>query len=242
MDRFFLILSYMTCLPVPLKRIMTEEDLGHGTRWFPVAGAVIGAGLCLVVILAESLWTPVVAGIAAVSFWAFITRGLHLDGVADIFDALGGGATRDRALEILKDSRIGAFGAIALFCLLGIKWAVIVSLNREALAWLFVAPIVARWSVVLAIFWFPPARPDGMGRRFTAACGRLEVLVASTLAAAFVFPLMGLNGLIPFGVSALGMALVGWRLNAVLGGLTGDCYGCIGELVEVAVLLVGIAI
>ncbi len=235
---FLLALSFLTALPVPLCRIMTEEDLGHSTRWFPVVGMIIGGLLWSVYSGGSLVLSKPVAAVLTLALWAWITRGLHLDGLADTFDGLGGGVDRERALEIMKDSRIGTFGAISLFLILAMKGALLASLDGPGSVALFLSPIFGRWGLVLSVFFFPPARKDGMGRRFTGSCGLVEVVVASILVILSLFPAgwMGVALLVGAGVAAIS---IGLRISAKLGGLTGDSYGCVCEMTEVVVLVLG---
>ncbi|EFC91788.1 cobalamin 5'-phosphate synthase [Dethiosulfovibrio peptidovorans DSM 11002] len=240
--RFLLALSFLTCIPVSLKRTMTEEDLGHATRWFPLVGAVIGLILWGVFRISSSVWGAYVAGASTLAVWAALTRGLHLDGLADTFDGLGGGVTKERALEIMKDSRIGTFGAVAIFCLLTLKLAVLSSMGSELSEWIFVAPVLSRWSMVLAVAGFSTARKNGLGRRFKSYCGVTEMVFASFLGLVPVVALTGWKGLAVMGGAGLTMWFVGYRISSSLGGLTGDSYGCICEVVELFVLLSGTAV
>ncbi len=100
-------------------------------------------------------------------FWVFLTRGFHLDGLADTADGVGRGASRGERLAIMKDSRIGAFGVLVLFCLLLLKFTLLGELEGQFyLRALILAPASGRWIMVLAIFSFPSAKKGGMGQRF----------------------------------------------------------------------------
>lgn len=236
--RFLLALSFLTALPVPAVPIVTEEDLGHSTRWFPAVGAVIGSFLWILYGLGSPVLPGSAASVLTLALWVLITRGLHLDGLADTFDGLGGGGGRKRALEIMKDSRIGTFGALAVFMVMAMKISLLASLGKEGSVVLFLSPVLGRWSLVLSIRLFRPARPDGMGRRFAGYCGFPELFFASALALIFVlFSLW--RGLALFLTAALTTVFTGLCISSKLGGVTGDSYGCICELTETAVLLAG---
>lgn len=236
---FLLAVSFLTSIPVSLGRIMCDEEMGHSTRWFPAVGAVIGCLLALAFVLLNGVTSPSVKAAIVLIVWMALTRGLHLDGLADTFDGLGGGASRERALEIMKDSRIGTFGALAIGAVLILKFATMSSLSGEDFRWVLVSPVLARWGIVLAIFFFPPARRDGAGRIFIKSCRWLELSIASCFTLAVSIALMGWIGLAITGLSGLISLTLGSLISGRLKGLTGDSYGCICEITEVLVLLVG---
>jgi adenosylcobinamide-GDP ribazoletransferase len=165
---------------------------------------------------------------------------LHLDGVADVFDALGGGrGKRDRMLAIMRDSRIGAHGAVALVLLLAAKLVAVAVLVRAGATWtLYACPIAARWAVVWIVVGFPYARPDGLGRAFNGH-GRAVHVLAATCVATLALAWLGPRAVMP-AVAALASAVaVGVWLWRHLGGLTGDVYGAAIEVAEVSFLIVG---
>lgn len=236
---FFLALSFLTALPVSFRRIMSEQEMGHSTRWFPAVGAVIGFISATVFALFHCVASTSVTASMALIVWMALTRGLHLDGLADTFDGLGGGASRERALEIMKDSRIGTFGALAIGAILMIKFAALSSLTVEYFRWVLITPVLARWGVVLAIFFFPPARKDGSGRIFVSSCRSLELSISSFFTLALSVALLGWVGLAIMGMLGLVSLALGTAISGRLNGLTGDSYGCICEIVEALALLAG---
>lgn len=225
--------AFLTRLPVPTGATSPRE-LGRAVAWFPAVGAALG-GLVVGVhaLLAGRLAAPVVA-VAVVAVLAGATGGLHLDGFADVFDALGGGrGSRDRMLAIMRDSRIGAHGAAALGLLLAAKLAAV----AQAPAWaLFAAPVVARWAVVPLIVGFPYVRPEGLGQAFHGHAGAAQ-LVGATAIAALALVGFGTPAVLCAGVGvAAALALAIW-MDRRLGGLTGDVYGAAIELAELAFLV-----
>lgn len=237
--RFLLALSFMTSIPITLGRMMSDEEMGQSTRWFPAVGGVIGVLVSSLFVLSSYVLPPLVSGAIALIFWIAITRGLHLDGLADTFDGLGGGATRERALEIMKDSRIGTFGALAIGSVLILKFASLSSFGPRGFYWILLSPILARWAVVWSIFHFPPARKDGAGRVFVSSCRRLELSVASAFALVASTVLLGWIGMVVLGVTGVVAYFVGCWICRHLKGLTGDSYGCICEMIEALVLVFG---
>ena len=233
--------SFLTRLPVPGGAAVTERDLGRSVLWFPLVGAALGAALIGAASLLQGRPGHLAAGptaVVLVALLAALTGGLHLDGLADTFDAWGGGrGDRTRMLEIMRDSRIGAHGAAALCLLLvGKVFALRELLARGALFPIFAAPVFARFAVVPLLILFRYARPAGLGSPF----GR-ETRAGYALAAALL-PIglcvwAGSRAVIP-AAAALATALAcGWALDRRLGGLTGDVYGAALELAELAFLI-----
>ncbi|MGK7867737.1 adenosylcobinamide-GDP ribazoletransferase [Falsiroseomonas sp. E2-1-a20] len=208
-----------------------ERDLPRALACFPLAGAVLGGMTALVLLAAAQVFPLYLAVLVALAFDAWLTRGLHEDAVADFCDGLGGGRTAEDALRIMKDSRIGAFGALGLGFGVALRGAGLVAMEdpgRAALA-LVVAGAAAR-LLMLAVLWRVPALP-GLGARFAQAMdGRRfgqAVLLASPvfLLAAWVSP----GGVALAALAGLGF--LGWYralLLRRLGGSTGDAVGAAG--------------
>jgi len=229
--------AFLTRLPVwrgPLR----DEDLGRSVSFFPLVGLVLGLGVTGLAAAVQGHLPPGLIAILLAALLAGLTGGLHLDGVADVFDALGGGR-RDRArmLEIMRDSRIGAHGAAALILVLLAKvtaLAQVVAAND--LVALLAFPTVARWLVGLLVVLFPYVRREGLGRAFSGEAGRIQLGVASAITVVVV-GVLGTQLILPaLGAAAVVFAFAFW-LHHRLGGLTGDVYGAAVELGEVVMLL-----
>jgi adenosylcobinamide-GDP ribazoletransferase len=229
--------QFLTRFPVP-GPALRGSDLGRSTAWFPVPGAVMGlavAGGCLAV---EGHLPPALAAVLAVAALAWMSGGLHLDGVADVFDGLSGGhGDREKILRIMRDSRIGAHGATALALVLAAKVAALAALLARGEVWpLVAAPALARFSAVPLVAFVPYARAEGLGKAFQGTTGGREVAVAAVLASAAVAPFAP-AALGPAAAALLAAATLAAALRRRLGGLTGDGYGAAIEVVEVAFLV-----
>lgn len=214
--------------------------------WLPAVGLVVGALTAAAVWLTSLILPPALCGVLGCLVWVAVTGGLHLDGVADCGDGLVVEALPARRLEIMKDSRLGTFGGLALFFVLMLKTAALSVLGtRGGATWsgfLFVAGACCLAAVlgrcaVFAAMRLPSARPGGLGEAATEGVARRHERLA--LAAALGLGL--LNG--PRGIGALIAAGIVTRLllsaaKQRLGGVTGDVFGCLVEVVECAVLLV----
>ena len=247
MKGFRAALGFLTILPVSPRG---PDALSHARAYFPLVGLLLGAllaGLDLLLsgylFLPEGMFVSLAPSHLLVSAFlvvtlAVITRGLHLDGFMDSCDALFGGYTRERRLEILRDPHVGAFAVTGVACLLIIKCTALAGLLHP-LRWhvLILFPCLSRWAMLLVMELYPYARSEGLGSAFQGARGRLQLffgfictLIASLLA-------MGIPGLILL----LAASLIAWITSAwvsrMLGGLTGDVYGAVNEVVETAVLV-----
>lgn len=120
--------QFLTRVPVPAWVGFEAAWLQGCLRYFPVVGALVGLGGALVLAAAAAWWAPAVAVVLSMAWTVWLTGGFHEDGLADTCDALGGAVSRERALEIMKDSRIGSYGALALVLTLGLKAAVLIAL------------------------------------------------------------------------------------------------------------------
>jgi adenosylcobinamide-GDP ribazoletransferase len=185
--------------------------------------------------------------VLVVGGWALLTRFLHWDGLADTVDGIGGGSTPERRLEIMRDSHIGAFGAVAIGLVALVQVASVALLISRGVLWpLLVAPVVARFSVSLASWELPAARPDGLGRAVIGTAGLHEKIVAAVALLALLACLfLGATQRQFVFVSGAGIVAgiaVPRLLSKQVGGMTGDLFGATVLLVETAVLLMGAVI
>ncbi|TNC70863.1 adenosylcobinamide-GDP ribazoletransferase [Rubellimicrobium roseum] len=230
-------LMLLTRLPVPW-RLAAPRGARAAWAW-PLAGAVVGllaAGVAAGA-LALGLAPPVAAALALAA-QALATGGLHEDGLSDSADGLWGGATPERRLEIMKDSRIGSYGALALVLGLLIRWSALAALFAQGAVWgpVLAAAALSRWPMALLLGALPPAREGGLARLVgrpqagTLLLGGLAALVLALLA----------SGIAALG-AALAVAAIAWAwtrlVRARLGGQTGDTCGAAQQLSEIAALL-----
>ena len=237
-----LALTFLTVFPWFRFDEVTSGDLARSMFWFPWVGAILGlvywgAGVGL-----SHLFPAAAAAALLLTLTVLLTRGLHLDGLADTVDGLGGGSTPETSLAIMKDSRVGAFGAVSLVLVLLIKFAFLMVLfdqGRERSLVLF--PLISRWGQVLLAGMAPYARPSGgLGQALTEGATRrrlagatLCTLLLSFLAGGYSGPLsLVLAGLVVWGSSRY--------FRRRLGGVTGDIYGAVNEILETLVL--GVAV
>lgn len=207
-----------------------------GSGWFPVVGALVGAFAGGVGYLAEPALGPSVAAVLAVAALVAVTGGLHQDGLADCADGLGV-RDRQRRLAVMRDSAIGAFGALALLFWLLLLVSALAGLGREE-AWraLVVAAATGRWSALLHAALAPPARADGLGAGFAVSRGSLALATVSAGAVAVGLAGPGHGAVVLAAASAVALAVTGLA-RAGLGGRTGDTLGATVAMAEVTVVV-----
>jgi adenosylcobinamide-GDP ribazoletransferase len=229
-------LRYLTLVPVRGPHA-GPEALGRAAAWFPVVGVLLGGFLAAVDALARLSLPPLAAALVVVGAWKLATGGLHLDGLADCADGIAGRSPEDR-LAIMRDARIGAFGAAALTLVLMLDAAALSGIGPAA-SWrtLLVAPAAARAAPALLARLLQVARPGGLGAAFRAGLSRARAGAALAVALAIAVSGLGLLGVIVVCAAWLVALLVGATMAARLGGVTGDVHGAAIELAELAALL-----
>lgn len=241
MKRLILMVQFMTRLPIPVKVEFKNEDLGKGNAWFPLIGGIIGLGTATVYWFGSQLFVEgFVPAILALAAYIWLTGGLHLDGLSDTFDGLWSNRPRERVLEIMKDSRIGTFGALGLLITVLLDISSLEPLAGHW-AWVILAPVLGRYACVFGNTISSYARPDGMGKYFVEDCGWREFAWASVIAVPVAYCTVGVAGLVALlGVLGFTYLFTHW-VQSKLGGITGDIMGAVIELNQVLVWLLAIA-
>ncbi len=244
MKPFLIGLQFLTRISLVRQEVWTERDFGASVRYFPLIGAVLG--ICYWAAAAFFfLFLPLqgievsrhCAAAILILLMIVLTGGLFCDGFMDTMDGIFSGRSRERMLEIMKDSRVGANGVMTFGILLLTEWSVLLDLRQDLIPMaVFIMPVISRLMVVMAITCFPYARPQGMGKAFATYAGKH----------AFGFALITTLVLIlPWGLPAIGALLTGGvfafcfnrYVTGVLGGVTGDTYGAVAVLTELVVLI-----
>ncbi|WP_284154859.1 adenosylcobinamide-GDP ribazoletransferase [Algicella marina] len=229
--------QFLTRLPVP--GAWSPAAMAAAPRWFPAVGALLGAFGAAVILAATPLFGPLVAVLLALGWLALITGGLHEDGLADMADGLGGGGTRDRALEIMRDSRIGSYGALTLLFTVALTAATLAAMPTAGLAAtaLLLAQSASRFSAVLAMATSAYQRSEGAGAATARPIGPLPLTFAAItgLAPALLLPLhLWAGALIGLAAAHIGTRALYQRR---LGGYTGDCLGALQQISQLGLLL-----
>lgn len=235
---FALAWRLLTVIPLPFIPADPHRPAGLAAAYYPLVGLILGlllAGADWIL----SLFFPLnLAAALLLALWAGLTGLLHLDGFMDSCDGLLPPRDPARRLEIMKDSRVGAFGAIGVVLLLLVKFNALAAVPAEyRLPGLIVIPTLARWAVTWAMVRYPLARREGTSVFFSAGLGWPQVLVASVVALVTALGLLDWLGLLLGGIAWLVLSLISALAMARIAGLTGDVYGAICETVETALLL-----
>lgn len=239
---FFIALQFFTRLPIPAWVGFEASWLQHASRYFPLVGGVVAAIAAGVYWLAAHVLPAPVAAVLSTAASIYITGAFHEDGFADTCDGLGGGLTRERALEIMKDSRIGAYGAIGIVCMLATKLSALASLPpRVAVAALFLAHPFSRLAAAALIWKLEYVRGEGKAKPLAQRMTNAEFAIAAATCALLTAVLLAAGWIAPGAIAAtllatLAAALWMGRLFVRrLGGYTGDCLGALQQLAEALV-------
>lgn len=235
-------LQFLTRLPVGRIEPFEPRWLTDCVRWFPVVGLLVGAGVGGVLVLTAPLVGPGIAAVLALAAGVMLTGGFHEDGLADSFDALGGVVSRERALEILKDSRIGSYGALALGVSLMLRALVLMQLATLLPPLPLLAAVaglhgLARWAPVAVMAALPYGGDLAHAKAKPLALGVTPPLLATTSLLALPAALLLPPSALAAAVLAAGLWIV-W-LRRRLGGYTGDGLGACEQTAE---MLIGLAL
>lgn len=236
---FALAWRLLTVIPLPFFPQDLKRPAGLAAVYYPLVGLILGAVLAGAGQLLFFLFPTGLAAALLLTMWAGLTGLLHLDGLMDSCDGLLPPRDPARRLEIMKDSRVGAFGVIGVLLLLLLKFNALAALAAgERLPGLLVVPTLARWAMTWAMARYPLARREGTSVFFRAGLGWRQVVMAFIIAAAVAIVLMNWLGLLLLAVSWLMAILIARLAMARIAGLTGDVYGAICEVTETALLIV----
>jgi adenosylcobinamide-GDP ribazoletransferase len=232
---FLIAIQFLTRLPVPRSLVGTESEIGHAVAFFPLAGIVVGGGGALLYV-GLSRFLPVTTCVLLVLIYsALITNGFHEDGLADSLDGFGGGWNKDEALNIMRDSRIGTFGALGLIFLVLAKYNLLSMLDSQQMwRWLIVAHTASRWTVVPLCLWLPYAREQGQGGLVARRIGWRAAVIATLTLAAVSLLLPWRVAFFALAITAAVVVVSGFYYRYRLNGVTGDCLGATNQLAEVA--------
>lgn len=241
-----LAMQFLTRVPVPgvasLSREAAMEGLRRAVIWFPLVGSLVGAVTALTIVLAEQLWTRIVAVLIALAVEARMTGAFHEDAVADFCDGIGGGRNPEHAREIMKDSRIGTFGALALLLFVGMRATLTWTLPEQIL----IAAVIgaATFARLVAVMLMTAVAPvSGSSTLAKDVGGRAPMkfaILAFALAIPGLLPLAWMSPLRLLGALAAAALFLLWfqrLLREKVGGSTGDCLGFAAYACQLLVLL-----
>lgn len=250
MKKLLLAFQFLTIIPLKKMDNVSEKDVGGASAFFPLVGAVQG----ILIVISSALFLKVFPAEVSTGLilllMIIINGGLHLDGLADTFDAIASRTVKEKKLAVMKDSFVGPFGVIAIIFAILLKYLFLnaifnISLDTYYLS-LFLMPIFSRWAMVPAIFHCRPARQDGLGRIFIAHTNMKEFAAATlltftiSLSALFISEkTSAITSLLLILVILYIFCIAAARFsNKSFGGMTGDTFGAVSEISEILFLMV----
>jgi adenosylcobinamide-GDP ribazoletransferase len=233
--------QFLTRIPTPQMKFETDS-LSRAAKFFPLVGLAVGGGAVLLQrALLFHLNRPLIA-LVLLAYLLLITGCLHEDGLADAADGFGGGWSKDQILAILKDSRIGSYGAAALVMSLLARYLLLASLPLEHFAaYVLSAHVLCRWSTLPLSYFFSPAREqEGQGARIAKLTSLGTLIFGSVFSFAIVVFALRWHSVAPLIAALVTVALSGWFYWRRISGVTGDCFGATNQLTEIAVYFCGV--
>ena len=232
--------QFLTRIPMPPTRF-EADSLPRAIKFFPLVGLVVGSGAALLQRFLMPHLNRSLVALVVLTYLVLITGCFHEDGLADAADGFGGGWDKEQILVILKDSRIGSYGATALILSLLGRYLLLASLPLEHFAaYVISAHVLCRWSSLPLSYLLSPAREkDSQGARIAHLTSLSSLAVGSFFS--FVIVIFSLRGAAaaPIVATLLVVLLSGWFYHKKIGGVTGDCFGATNQLAEIAVYLCG---
>ena len=233
--------GFMTVLPIPQRKEWSDLDFGWSAVFYPLTGALIGLGAAAALRLFSSVFAGPVAAFLALIVWILLSGGRHWDGLADCFDGFGCSAAPERRLEIMKDSRLGTYGALGIFCSLILKWLCIWHLPGNKFLILFaLAGAAARWAM-LFLLSKGLANPNGMAAMLRKHCPKRVLLYALPVPLLLAL-LYGPFGMLYILIGLCSTFVLGLVAEKKIGGINGDVLGFSIELAEIVLLLAALVI
>jgi adenosylcobinamide-GDP ribazoletransferase len=234
-------ISFLTIfrLPCTSSQPVTPGDLARSFSWFPLVGLMLGLWMAALAYLLQNA-PPLLVAALLTALLAIATRGLHLDGLADLADGIAGGYTPERRLEIMKDSQTGPFGALALIFAVLLKTAALYTLVPGG-CWsgILLAPALSRFAMVLAAYKMPYARSvEGLAKPFLEQMDFQQLLVAFLMSATFLVFFCPKFAVFYAGIVFACAGLMRFWARRWLGGMTGDVLGALNEITETVLLAV----
>ena len=241
---FFIALQFFTRLPIPAWVGYEPAWLHHASRYFPLVGIVVAAVTTLTYLAAVQLWPAPVAVLLSTAAGIYLTGAFHEDGFADMCDGFGGGMTRERVMEIMKDSRIGTYGAVGAGLLIALKCTLLSMMDPAlAIAALLLAHPLSRLAAASLIWQLDYAREEGKAKPMAQHMTGMEFAIGALCAAIPALYLGALGYLSWLTIAACVLAAaaaaiwLGAKFVRRIGGYTGDCLGSVQQVSEVMIYL-----
>jgi adenosylcobinamide-GDP ribazoletransferase len=237
MRNFLIAMQFLTRIPIGEIPFDEKHNFVNSVKYYPLVGLLIGILLAGIHSLLNNFLPNLVLAVLILIVSILITGGLHLDGLMDTVDGLMSARDKDRMLEIMKDSRVGAHSVWAVSSLLLMKFTLLASLSPpNVLISLLLMPVIARWQILFSMSFWPYARENGLGKLFLAKDHKYAFITNGAAIFLIVFWLTGIWGLAALIANLFIVWIFNNALTKKLDGLTGDTYGAVIELSELKVL------
>ena len=242
---FLAAIRFLTSIPLPFRkeewwRETSQKQFAASLPYYPVVGLLIGLILVGAYWLLNSFIPHNLLSALLLALLVAITGGLHLDGFIDTTDGIAAGhADATRRKSVMKDASVGAIGVVAVIVLLLVKFIALNSIpDVHVMAALLLMPVLGRWAMVYAVFFYPYGRPQGMGGELRKGTRQGGFIIATLAALAVSLVLAQFVGAAIMGLAWFVVLALAAFFRSKFGGLTGDNYGAINELVETLVLII----
>ena len=230
--------SFLTILPVGPRSLASEDEVAASFGLFPLVGFILGTALAVEDLALSLLFGTTIRSGLIILTMVVVTGALHLDALADTADALGARGDRERALEILRDSRIGAFGTIAILLWLGLYWTALATMRGPTrTAAIYLAPGLGRWAMVAVSAGLDYLRPTGAGSFLKPQWSWFNLRIASAVAVIAIIPVFSSQSRAAAAAAIVVAIAARWFYQRWLGGVTGDLIGAAGAIAELAAII-----
>jgi adenosylcobinamide-GDP ribazoletransferase len=236
--------AFMTRLPVPQKMQCSPEALGSAAVFFPLVGLLVSAGAIILNHVFSRFVAHDVVIVIVLLFLVVITGGFHEDALADAADGFGGGWGKDQILSIMRDSRVGSFGVLAIALALLARFVFLSNLPPQGFdSYLVAGQVTSRWTALPLAFFLPPAREQsGQGARVAGKITAFTLVLGTLLTAAIVGVVLGVKALWVILAALVVTGASGAYYRSRIGGVTGDCLGATNQISEVAIYFAGVVL
>ena len=232
-------IQFFTRIPINKTVSVEADDFKYGSIFLPIIGLIIGLISSCAYIITHLWGNNLFAAVCAVIAVACVTGALHLDGLSDTCDGVFSSRNKERMLEIMKDSRIGTMGALALIFLVLLKVSLIFGMSyKVALYSLIIAPVISRLSLLFSFTISKYARESGLGKTFIGNVTNKEFIIGLIIGLIIIIPLLKLYSLIFILLIFIGPWIINKYMESKIGGMTGDTLGALCELQEILVFVV----
>ena len=236
-ELFLIAIGFLTRIPIPKKTDFSEQKLNHASRYFPTVGWLVGIFSASIFFAFEIIFPKSISVIFSLLITILLTGAFHEDGLSDTADGLGGGWSKDQKLEIMKDSRIGTYGAIALWFALYLKFFFLKEIDNTFAALLMAHPL-SRSIATGLLYFLPYVRSDDTSHSKPLAQkqSNVDFFISQTTGSAALFLILS-HALLLFGILIVFIIIWGWWLKKQLGGFTGDTLGATQQLSEILIYI-----